>query len=437
MPARAPEDGYPITVWKGFDRMIRKVSPEDIETLVGVLVDAYPGWGVGRDERERLAASIRKVQDGSLERKYYGLFRDEGLVGTMRLFDFRMNLHGRIVDAGGVGLIAVDLLHKKERLAKDLVTYFLQHYRQKKASMGVLYAFRTDFYHQMGFGQGPLMYQYKIPPARFPKGTSKAHIVRLRGDEADKRAVKAYYRTLAARTHGLIEKTDPEVDAMFSSPKHVVWGYEDGEALRGYLWCSFPPENEHNALSNNIYATEFFYDSPEVLAEFCTLIHSQADQFRFVIVNTQDRDFYHLFPDSTNGADVTTHSVYQESGRIGTGLMYRVMDTRKVFEDLDHHDFGGQSGVVRFHVRDSLLPENNTPVTVRFQAGRIVSISEDREGDVEVHVDVSHFSSLVMGVVSFRKLAAYGQVAVSDPHWIEVLSRMFPATEMPRCTTEF
>ena len=427
-----------MTVWKGFDRMIRKIAPDDIETLVGVLADAYPGWGLaGREERQRLAESVQKVQNGPLERKYYGLFRDEGLIGAMRLFDFRMNLFGRLVDAGGVGLVAVDLLHKKEHAAKDLMTYFLQHYRRKKAPIALLYAFRTDFYQQMGFGQGPLMYQYKIPPERFPKGSSKSHIVRLHGDEADKQALKAYYRALVARTHGLIEKTDPEVDAMFSSPKNVVWAYRDGDEVRGYLWCSFQPESTDNALSNNIYATEFFYDSPPVLAEFCTLLNSQADQFRYVIINTQDRDFYHLFADSTNGADVTTHSVYQEAGRVGNGLMYRVLDTRQLFEDLDHHVFGSESGSIRFVVHDSFLPENDNPVTVQFQSGRIISIRDDAEADVEVRLDVSHFSSLVMGVVPFKNLIAYGLAEVSDPNWTPALSRMFGAIEMPRCTTEF
>ncbi len=418
--------------------MIREVQPAEVPDLVDVLANAYPGWALSTaDERERVAQAILKAQAGSLARKYFGLFRDGRLVGGMRLFDFRMNLLGHMVDAGGVGVVAVDLLRKKEHVAKELMAGFLDHYRQKNTSMALLYAFRTDFYQNMGFGLGPQAYRYKIAPARFPKGQSKSHIVRLQGSAADKARFKAYYHAQVARTHGLIEKTDGEIDVLFSSPERLVFGYHAEGELKGYMLARFEPENPENKLSNNLRVTEFFYDSPAVLAEFLTFLHSQADQLRYIVFDTFDRDFHHLFGDARSDGESTIHGVYQESNVAATGLMYRVLNTEQLFRDLEEHHFGGESLRIRLAIDDSFLSVNSRPIVVQFDHGRVASISPNGPYDVELSTTISHFSSLIMGTIPFRKLVAYGLATVSNQAFVSVIDRMFHTDEGPICTTEF
>ncbi|UZM99543.1 GNAT family N-acetyltransferase [Lysinibacillus sp. MHQ-1] len=46
---------------------------------------------------------------------YFGLWEEGNLIGGMRLHDFQMNLFSKMIPIGGVGLVAVDLLHKKEK----------------------------------------------------------------------------------------------------------------------------------------------------------------------------------------------------------------------------------------------------------------------------------------------------------------------------------
>ena len=55
----------------------------------------------------------------------YGVFRDGKMVGIYRNFDFTMNVRGNLVPAGGLGMVAVDLTHKKEHIAKEIVESFL------------------------------------------------------------------------------------------------------------------------------------------------------------------------------------------------------------------------------------------------------------------------------------------------------------------------
>jgi len=54
----------------------------------------------------------------------YGLFEDGRLIGVMRLYDFTMKLLSTRTLVGGVGSVAVDLLHKKEKIARDMILYF-------------------------------------------------------------------------------------------------------------------------------------------------------------------------------------------------------------------------------------------------------------------------------------------------------------------------
>jgi predicted acetyltransferase len=62
----------------------------------------------------------------------------------MCLHDFTMDFLGVRIPAGGVGQVAVDLLHKKEHVAKEMMAYALRHYRELGVPLVSLYPFRPD-----------------------------------------------------------------------------------------------------------------------------------------------------------------------------------------------------------------------------------------------------------------------------------------------------
>lgn len=96
--------------------------------------------------------------------QYAGTWRDDKPVGTMRLHSFEMNVHGVVMPAVGVGNVAVDLRHKKEHVAKDLMEYHHKHYRVSGAPMALLWPFQPDFYRNMGYGYGRKMNKYAMKP---------------------------------------------------------------------------------------------------------------------------------------------------------------------------------------------------------------------------------------------------------------------------------
>ncbi len=413
---------------------IRRLQASEFDALVEILDNAYPAFrSTQPEEREKKKDRLLEAHNENPLVDFYGLFREGQLRGVMRLHDFTMNFLGVQMLAGGVGAVAVDLLHKKEHVAKEMIDYFLAHYREEGAALAILYPFRPDFYKRMGFGYGPKMDQYRVTPAAFPKGPSRAHLRTL--GAADVAAVLGCYTRYAQRTHGMIERHEREVEKMLENQAHAIIGYEREGRLEGYLVFDF--EKGEMSLHNDIHIRELVYENHAALSELLTYLHTQADQIRHVIFETLDPTFYFLLSDPRNGAPNLIPPVYHESNVQGVGLMFRVIDVPRVFELLQARDFGGQTCRLRLTLTDSFLPENAGSTTVHFERGRATLAEEEAVADVEVRMDVAEFSSLLVGAVDFEALLLYGLAEISDPAYVQTLQRLFWVERAPVCMTGF
>jgi predicted acetyltransferase len=413
---------------------IKLVPEQDYEAFVTIAANAYPNFkAASEDDRQRLIQRFR-TSAAEPSRHLYGLYRDGELLGGMILFDFTMQLLSAKASTGGVGMIAVDLLHKKEKIGYELMQYFLSYYKGRGATIAVLYPFRLDFYRQMGFGAGAQMSQYRVRPADLPKGATKEHIVFLMAE--DKELLRDCYNRCLDRTHGLMEKSDLELNSVFGNLASRIVGYKQDGRVLGYMAFSFRAGEQGNFLINDIVVRELFYETPQALSELFTFLHHQADQIRRVIFNTQDEDFYHALRDPSNGTGNLLPDIYHESNTQGVGIMYRVIDTPGIFRLLRDHDFGGQDCALKLTIRDSFFPENDGGTIVHFRQGR-PTVREDSEYDVEIALDVAEFSSLLMGAVRFTSLYNYGLADISDGHAIDLIDRLFRTRTKPVCTTPF
>jgi predicted acetyltransferase len=413
---------------------IKLLEETDYDAFVTLTANAYPTMKLASEEdRERLKQRFR-ARSAEPTNHLYGLFRDGRLIGGMILFDFTMQLLSVKAPVGGVGTIAVDLLRKKEKVAYELVQYFLSHYRARGAPLTTLYPFRPDFYRQMGFGAGTQMSQYRVRPSDLPRST-KEHIVFLRADE--KELLRDCYNRVLARTHGLMEKSDLELSALFNNTANRIVAYKRDDRVLGYLVFTFKPGEQENFTINDLIVRELFYETREALAELFSFLHSQADQIRRVVFNTQDEDFYHALRDPRNETGNLLPDVYHESNTQGVGIMYRVIDTAGLFRLLRNHDFGGQDCNLKLVIRDSFFPEHDGSAVISFTRGRPSVRAADADYDVEVGLDVADFSSLVMGTVRFTSLYNYDLAEISDPRAIPTIDRLFRAERKPICTTPF
>lgn len=415
---------------------IRMLSTDEIDAFIDITTNAYPGWEpMGTEEgRERIRQQLTRLHEEVPTKALHGLFREGQMMGGMLFHDFTLNFLGVRILSGGIGIVAVEFLHKKEHVAKEMIAYFLRHYRERGGLMAMLYPFRPDFYEKMGFGWGTKMNQYRVLPAALPRGPSKAH-VRYLGED-DVLALLGCYNRFVSRTHGMIERYEPEVAQMLKNAQLRVAGYVRDDQILGYLVFNF--EKGESFIVNDLVVRELVYESREALWELLTFLHTQADQIRRIVFNTQDEFFHYLLRDPRNGTPKMIPSVFHESNVQGVGLMYRVLDTRGILETLSERDFCAQTCRIKLSVKDSFLPENDGDTFVHLQDGRLrLSPKGGGAYDVAVRLNVAQFSSLLAGAVNFRSLYRYGLADISDAAYIDVVDRAFAVDEKPICMTAF
>ena len=414
---------------------IKKLSEQHYSDLMLIEAEAYPGMKIVSAE-DRIAAVERLKK--SLEdkrRTWYGAFRESKLVGAMETFDFIMNVRGTKVAAGGVGGVAVDLMHKKEHVARDMMAFYLDHYYKKGAPMAVLWPFHAEFYRKMGFGLGARMYQYRVKTSSFPQGESKKHVRYLAQDDIPE--INDCYNRFVEQRTGMIEETEAGWRHLLTNYKNIrLAGYDDNGVIRGYLVYRFQPNNPRKFLDDELSVIQMVYETPDVLSELLTFLRSQLDQVKQVIFHTPEDEFYYLLSDPYNDSGNLISPTYQESHTAGVGIMYRVLNSRKLFELLGDHSFGGVTIRLKLTVRDSFFPENDGSLVLHVADGR-VSITDGGEFDVEISLDIAEFSSMFMGAVGFRSLITYQLAEISDQSYVDTVHRMFATAEKPLCTTSF
>ncbi|MCG8349222.1 MAG: GNAT family N-acetyltransferase [Chloroflexales bacterium] len=409
---------------------IRRLTDDELLPFARIVLDAYPSIEIS--SVEELAQNLKRSLADDPKTSIYGLFRAGRLLGGMRFLDFTMKLLSIKNLVGGVGLIAVDLLHKKEHVAKELVDYFLQHYRERGAVMTTLYPFRPDFYRNMGFGYGTKMNRYRLKPASLPRGSSKSHVRML--NQEDQTALLECYHRLLERTHGLMERSEIWANRVFNAPGYRVIGVKQDGRITAYMIFNF--KQGKTFLDNDIEVSEFGYETSDALSELLTFLHSQADQINEIVIDTQDEFFHHIPLDPRNGTRNILPSVYHETNAAGVGLMYRVIDTAGIFRALAEHNFNNQNCTLTISIRDSFLPANEGDITVTFTDGK-ARLLPGAAADAVIQLDVADFSSLIMGAIDFAALYRYGQATLSNPDMLFVINTLFHTDQKPICMTRF
>lgn len=411
--------------------VINQIPSNDFDDFIDIVANAFPNIPlVSTESRQRFRDRLEYLDQNPIS-SIYGLYRQEKLLGGMILYDYDMNLFGEMVGVGGIGLVAVELLNKKEYVAKQMLSFFLDMYREKQAPLALLYPFRPDFYRQMGFGYGTKINQYRFRPSALPQRRAKSNLRNL--ERSDAPELQACYNRYARNTHGMILGQLNQFERMFEDPDLRIIGYQAKDGLRGYLTFKF--ELGDYFIQNDLHIVDLIYEDREALSELMAFLASQFDQVRVIQFNTHDDSFQHQLGDPRDDREILIPSVFHSSNVQGVGLMYRLLSVSNFFKATTRHNFGNQTCALKITLVDSFLAENSGSTIIHFEEGR-AKIAE-AGFDLEIALDVAEFSSLVMGVVSFSKLYEYGLAEISNPDHIEVVNRLFKADQKPICLTRF
>ncbi len=414
---------------------IRRLEEKDFRDYAELVANAYPGWKITTsEEKHRLEDRLLKTHKDEPGIAFFGYFRDGRLIGGMRLHHFDMNYAGTWIKAGGLGLVAVGLPHKKEKVARELVSYFLRYFREKGVSVAMLYPFRPDFYKRMGFGYGTKMNQYRIKPTDFPKGNTKKHVGMF--ETPDRQLLLDCHNRFAASRHGMIKRTRNELENVLVVPENKLAVYKAAGKIQGYVLFTFRKAAENNLLINDIFIKEFIYENRQAQEELLTFLHSQEDQVSRIILNTFDEDIHFLFGNPLSGNDNLFTSVYHETNIQGVGLMYRIVDLHHLFSGLHAHHFNGLNCRLKITLKDGFLPDHNSMAVIHFIDGKAHTVN-DGSYEAELKTGICEFSSLIMGAVNLRTLHRYGLASLTEENLLRCVDGLFSLQGKPYCTTIF
>ena len=410
--------------------VVRLLQDADFKEYARLSLEAYPAMYSKMDEAQ-IDGWIKRMQAQQAEKsdiQYYGYFDEDKVLGAMRTHTFTMNVHGVDMLVGGVGNVCVDLVHKKEHVAKEMMEYFHRLYLEMGASMVILWPFRPDFYMKMGYGYSRKYNKYMYKPSDLPRGSKKG-VAFMTEDDVDD-LLECFNRYTAA-THGMIYKKRRFFERFLQ--RYKVVGYRNGDRIEGFFGFNFKKLYPDHPLLQNIEIEYMVYENPAALSRLLAFLQTQLDQVDRIEFITLDDDLHYFSADPRNGVP---HIFYinQESNVQGVGLMYRILNKKRFLEKLAPHSFNEESLRVKFSIHDSFVPENNGPITVHFVDGK-PSIGQGY--DVEVTMNVEYFSSLMMGVVDFKKLWTYGLAKVSDEKYVDPLDRLLHVAKKPETIEEF
>ncbi len=414
---------------------VRRLETAHFDEFIRLMIDAYPGLGMvfDRDKdkiRERMEERLKSGRVG-----FFGAFRGECLTGVMRVHDYTMNYRSAVTTAGGLGGVAVDLTCKRERVAGEMIRSYLDTCDEAGMPMAVLWPFRPDFYRKIGFGYGGKKYRYSLLPSTLPHAAGKSHVKHAVDTDYD--AMAGCYGRIFANRHGMLDETAQTIKSTVSPAnggKAVV--YRDGEEVRGFIIYRFVRAHATNFVANDLHVEECLYESPEVLGEFLSFLHSQHDQVRRILFDTPDAEFHYVPVDPRNDSNMLYPSVYHESHTAAVGAMYMVLSVPRLFELTPGAVYGVGAVTVEFIVDDPWWGKAGSSTKVAFAHGR-AEVSKTGRPDIEIALNIADFSSLIMGAVRLSRLVEYGLAKVSKADRIGMLDQVLATPEPPYCFTRF
>lgn len=425
-------------------REIRQLDPSHIDAYADIAFNAYPSF---KDFSQEAMASYKEVAVFIMENDpvvtFYGMFEDDELIAVMRLFDFDMNCFGQRIPVSGLGFLGVHLMHKKKGVAKSMVDFYENHYRQRQIPIGILLPFRPDFYKRMGYGLGTKMNQYRIPAARIPAASkaidgadASAKIRYVTPVELDK--LLACHERAVDNTHGMMAKFGDEIRPIFGDPFNRVVGIFDQKGtITGYMVYQFENAKEDNYTITNVNVQELIYTTPADLKALLGFLRTQEDQINLVVINTEDEHFYHLFDDPRNDSLNYIPYGYLETNTQAIGAMYKVFDVGQVFKQCAYRNYNGENITIKFVIRDNYKGELLEEISVAFVDGLVSDINQDLDAHVTMAMTIADFSTLFLGITSVYGLANLGLLTVDNHESIARLDRMFYYHQKPVCYTDF
>ncbi|MFP4461964.1 MAG: enhanced intracellular survival protein Eis [Thermotogota bacterium] len=411
----------------------RKLQENETIDFLNIRNRVYPAFSTTPQEAEKNIERYKNFFAKDTVTPIGAYSQDQKLMGTMILYDFLINFRGQEIRTGGIGGVGVDLIYKKRHICRDMIQFGLQWFMDRGIYSSILHPFRVDFYKKMGYGVLTPFYKYRIPTDRIKRYELAKKVIFL--DENNIKDIAICYNEHFKRTNGEIKRPPQWPKTMLNNHSNIVVGYREKGKLFAYAICTPLKLSEDNFLRHDLKVHEFITLSTNGRKALMGFLRNQADQFENIRFYSQDDTFYQQFDNPGDDTKALFPHVNHSMAYVSTGLMFRVLDTKRFVEQLSSETNKQDDGIVcLFEIKEPFLKEQQQ-IKLKITETDISS-SEEKE-NLKVKLSMADFSSMLFGAVPMKKLVTYGLAECSDDALMKKASEMLTKCEKPVYHAEF
>lgn len=392
---------------------IRKIE-RDFSEMSRIQQMAYAANFRGTKEEIEELCNIFKDLTGDDDIVALGAY-DRDLMGCVLHYDFKTNFHGEMIHTAGIGSLAVDLIHKKKRVARSLIEASLNKAREEGVDLYYLYPFSTKFYRNFGFGYGSPMYTYCVRPEDFIDDGDRGLL--SYGTADDYEDVFSFYDNYAKKHNGMSLKTYGDrrrIEKMKIG--RLIVAKDQGELI-GYMVFSQKGIDEKDDQAQKILVHEMVY-TPKALKAFSSFFNAQKDQVNYIQLATHDVNFHHVLNDTCFASEPRTQEIISlKVSDKALGLMPLALNPQNLLNRLEK-----PSKCLKFNI------------THRMKETELAVLGEGEE--INMTLTINDFSSWITGAISLNELYRLGNLETDQRDLLKSIDRHF-YFERPKSLTRY
>lgn len=322
-----------------------------------------------------------------------GCFDNGELVSQVAVYPLKMNVYGAVYHIGFVTSVCTYPEYTGRGIMKRLMYRSLQHMRQKKQPLALLFPYSIPLYRKMGWEIISNKISYTVKDSQMPsKANAPGTVRRVEWNNED---FMALHTQFAAMTHGCLFRNSLAWEEYWrwDEDDTIVAVYYDEDARPcGYMVYLIKDDIMH--IKEMIYLSR---EAQEGLWEYIRAHDSMIDEVR------GNSYFNELIAFEMDDGDI------RETVR--PYIMGRIVDIEQFFPKY-HCAPNADSVCMAFEIEDDFLPWNNRTITIRFDKGN--TFVTDEAAPYHVKMSVATLTTLMLGYKTAAKLHRMGRITAGE-----------------------
>ena len=322
-----------------------------------------------------------------------GCFDHNTLVSQIAVYPLKMNIYSAVYPIGFVTSVCTYPEYTGNGIMKRLMLQSLEHMRQKKQPLALLFPYSIPLYRKMGWEIISNKITYSVKDRQIPtKASAPGYVRRVDWENEDFRNLHAQF---AAATHGCLFRNALAWEEYWrwDEDDTVVAVYYDvnGKSC-GYMVYLIKDDMMH--IKEMIHLTR---EAHEGLWEYIRAHDSMIDEVR--------GSSYYNDPIAFELEDGDIRET------IRPYIMGRIVDVEQFFQKY-HCDSSADNICISFEVEDKFLSWNNKTFSVRFHKGECsLTKAQTRH---QVKLSIATLTTMLLGYKTAAKLHRMGRMKAEE-----------------------